>query len=142
MKKIILGASGMLGHMVFCYFKKNHANVIPCSRTKTNLDLLDKSLIRIPEYSKKLVSDLIHQHRPCKIINCVGITNRSESRKKNNLINSVLPILLSEILDSKNDGSQLVHISTNEVFSGQLGNYIESDTPDAIDIYGQSKLKG
>ena len=59
MKKIILGASGMLGHMVFYYLKKNQTNVIPCSRAKTNIDMLDGSLIRISEYSGKQISDLI-----------------------------------------------------------------------------------
>ena len=142
MKKIILGASGMLGHMVFYYLKKNRVNVIPCSRSKTNIDMLDESLIRISGYSEGQLSNLIHQHRPCKIINCVGVTNFNESEHEINLINSELPVMLSEILDKRNDGSQLVQISTDAVFSGQRGNYTESDEPDATDIYGQSKLKG
>ncbi len=53
-----------------------------------------------------------------------------------------MPKLLVNILDNKNDGSQLVHISTNGVFSGKQGNYVESDQPDANDIYGKTKLKG
>ena len=70
------------------------------------------------------------------------MTNITESAKEIHLINSELPLLVSEILDRKNDGSQLIQISTNGVFSGKRGNYIESDKPDATDIYGQSKLKG
>lgn len=69
---------------------------------------MDESLIRISEYSEKQISDLIQQHRPCKVINCVGVTNVSEDKEKINLINSELPVLLSEILDRKNDGSQLI----------------------------------
>ena len=45
-----------------------------------------------------------------------------------------MPKILVNILDIKNDGSQLVHICTNGVFSGKLGNYVESDLPDANDI--------
>ena len=142
MKKIILGASGMLGHMVFFYFKKKQIDVIPCSRSKTNIDILDKSLVRISEYSEKQIFDLIQQYRPCKVINCVGVTNVSEDKEKINLSNSELPVLLSKILDIKKDGSQLIQISTDGVFSGKRGNYTESDKPDAIDAYGQSKLKG
>ena len=142
MKKIILGASGMLGHMVSYYFKKNQADVISYSRSTTSIDWLNGSLARVPEYSEKHISDLIQHHRPCNVINCVGITNIKESVKEGNLINSKLPVFLSEILDQKKDGSQLIQISTNGVFSGKRGNYIESDIPDATDAYGQSKLKG
>ena len=142
MKKIILGSSGMLGHMVFYYFKKNDADVISCSRSATNIDWLDGSLARVPAYSKKYIYDLIQHHRPCKVINCVGITNINENIKEGHLINSELPVFLSEILDQKKDESQLIQISTNGVFSGKRGNYIESDIPDATDAYAQSKLRG
>ena len=36
----------------------------------------------------------------------------------------------------------MIHFSTDCVFSGQEGNYSETDTPDANDIYGRSKLLG
>ena len=35
-----------------------------------------------------------------------------------------------------------MHISTDCVFSGDGGGYIESDVPDALDLYGRSKLLG
>ena len=36
----------------------------------------------------------------------------------------------------------MVHVSTDCVFSGARGGYIESDAPDAFDLYGRSKLLG
>ena len=132
----------MIGHMVFYYLKKKQEDVIPYSRSTTSIDWLDGSLTKIPEYSKKHISDLIQHSRPCKIINCVGITNINECVKEGYSINSELPGFISEILDEKQDESQLIQISTNGVFSGQRGNYIESDIPDTTDAYGQSKLRG
>ena len=143
MKTLILGASGMLGHMLSYYFKKKyHSDVILCSRSKTGIAIFDEILIKISEYSNKQLSVLIDRYRPCRIINCVAITDVNASKEKLNLINSELPKSVANILDNKNDGSQLVHISTNGVFSGKRGNYIESDQPDTNDIYGKSKLKG
>ena len=133
----------MLGHMVSYYFKKKYRlDIIPCSRSKTDIVILDKILIKISEYSKKHLSILVNQNRPCRIINCVSINDVNASKEKLNLINSELPKLLVNILDNKNDGSQLVHSSTNGIFSGKKGNYIESDQPDPINIYGISKTKG
>ena len=54
MKKIILGSSGMLGHVVSLYFKEKYPlDTILCSRSKTNIRDLDKVLKQITEYSKK-----------------------------------------------------------------------------------------
>ena len=89
MKILILGASGMLGHMVSYYFKKRyHSGIIPCSRSMTNIFILDKILSKIHEYSEKNLSILINQNRPCKIVNCVSINDVNASKEKLNLINS------------------------------------------------------
>jgi dTDP-4-dehydrorhamnose reductase len=55
-------------------------------------------------------------------------------------VNAMLPHRLSRYCATQ--GSRLVHISTDCVFAGTRGNYRESDTPDATDLYGQSKLIG
>ena len=133
----------MLGHMVSYYFKKKFSSdVILCSRTKTNIDSLDKILKNVSEYSIKTLSALIDKNRPCKIINCVGIKNSDTNKDELEQINSKLPKILASILDKKKDGSQLVHISTNGIFSGSKGNYVETDKPDPINNYGKSKLVG
>ena len=40
------------------------------------------------------------------------------------------------------DSIPMIHISTDAVFDGQKGNYIESDVPSPISIYAKSKLAG
>jgi dTDP-4-dehydrorhamnose reductase len=39
-------------------------------------------------------------------------------------------------------GARLIHVSTDCVFTGQKGLYTEADLPDALDLYGRSKLMG
>jgi dTDP-4-dehydrorhamnose reductase len=38
--------------------------------------------------------------------------------------------------------ARLIHISTDCVFSGKKGRYIEGDLPDAFDVYGKTKALG
>jgi dTDP-4-dehydrorhamnose reductase len=55
-------------------------------------------------------------------------------------INTLLPHRLAALCSVS--GARLVHISTDCVFSGSKGGYLESDFPDAYDLYGRSKLLG
>ena len=55
-------------------------------------------------------------------------------------INTLLPHRLAALCDVA--GARLVHISTDCVFSGATGNYLETDFPDAYDLYGRSKFLG
>jgi dTDP-4-dehydrorhamnose reductase len=55
-------------------------------------------------------------------------------------INTLLPHHLSHLCNLV--GARLIHISTDCVFSGKKGNYVEEDSTDAVDVYGKSKALG
>jgi dTDP-4-dehydrorhamnose reductase len=55
-------------------------------------------------------------------------------------VNAILPHRLARLCAVA--GARLIHFSTDCVFSGETGNYRESDIPDARDLYGRSKLLG
>jgi dTDP-4-dehydrorhamnose reductase len=55
-------------------------------------------------------------------------------------INSLLPHYLARL--SKVSGARLIHISTDCVYSGSRGMYLETDQSDAHDLYGRSKFLG
>ncbi|WP_373398913.1 sugar nucleotide-binding protein [Algoriphagus halophilus] len=64
------------------------------------------------------------------------------SRKSKNsiFINSYFPHWL--VSEADKYGGQVIHISTDCVFSGKKGGYIEADFRDADDIYGRGKALG
>lgn len=87
--------------------------------------------------------DFISDIMPDVIINCVGITTRRINESNTNhlsLINSDLPKLINDW--SMNNSIKMIHMSTDCVFSGKSGNYLDDDIPDAEDIYGYSKSIG
>ncbi|MES2962990.1 MAG: sugar nucleotide-binding protein, partial [Bdellovibrionota bacterium] len=72
--------------------------------------------------------------RPDVIFNCTGLTYRrpeSVSYSAHVRINSVLPHTLNEWCVK--NGSRLIGLSTDCVFSGKDGNYTETSNPDARD---------
>ena len=85
----------------------------------------------------------VAQARPNVVINCIGLVKQLQNAADPLValpINALLPHRLARLC--RVAGSRLVHISTDCVFSGELGSYREQDQPDARDLYGMSKYIG
>lgn len=80
----------------------------------------------------------------CWIINCAAYTAVDKAEDKPELafqINADGPRYVAEV--AKNKGARLIHISTDYVFDGtKEGAYVETDAPNPLGIYGQSKYRG
>ena len=77
------------------------------------------------------------------MLNCIGIIKQSKAASDplpSIAINSLLPHQLAQMAAAR--GARLIHFSTDCVFSGRRGNYVEDDEPDPVDLYGRSKLLG
>lgn len=148
-KILVLGASGMLGNAVFRYFVEHtQHDVVGSIRSESARQKLPKSL-QGHAISGGAADDpdmlvrLLDQAQPTAVINCVGLIKQLEEGN-NPLsaipINATLPHRLAGLCSLI--GARLVHLSTDCVFSGKKGMYSESDTPDATDFYGRTKLLG
>jgi len=130
MKVIVLGSTGMLGHMVVDVLRQaEDVEVVPCSRRE--LDLLQ------PDVEKLLDS------RPDCVVNCAGIIRQKAAcvpASEMISVNSLFPHLLAEACERRH--VRLMQISTDCVFSGRKGMYTVEDLPDPDDLYGRSKLMG
>ena len=80
------------------------------------------------------------------VINCIGIIkpyiNDLDDRQRLNAIqiNSLFPQQLSDW--ASRNGAKVIQIATDCVFSGAIGGYVETDSHDALDVYGKSKSLG
>ena len=146
---LILGASGMLGNTLLRYFsKKREFQVFATTRSKDSLRNLSnkKNYQLISDINAENTDDLARvfdQVQPDIVMNCVGVVKQLDTAEDALVsipLNSLLPHRLASL--SAASGSRLIHFSTDCVFSGQKGAYLESDRPDASDLYGRSKLLG
>lgn len=81
--------------------------------------------------------------QPNVVVNCIGIVKQDASAKDpiaSIAVNSLFPHRLAELCATRR--TRLIHLSTDCVFSGRKGNYSEDDLPDAVDLYGRTKLIG
>ena len=138
-KVLVLGGSGMLGHVVIKIFEKIKAlqlfNIVRKNKVNKNSIICDAS--KIDDLEK-----IINEIRPNFIINCIGIL-KEESKNdypKAIYLNSFLPNWLLSHCALNN--IKFIHISTDCVFNGIVGNYSETSIPNANDNYGKSKALG
>ncbi|MDP3244356.1 MAG: SDR family oxidoreductase [bacterium] len=148
MKILILGGDGMLGRHFFNYFQAQHEVRVTLRQELTisnagglfdKNNAYDKTDVR----DKKRLDEIFNDFNPQVVINAAGIVKQSEKIKDIALtleVNAVFPHHLAILC--KMVGARLIHLSTDCVFSGKKGNYIESDQPDAEDLYGRSKFLG
>jgi len=129
MKIVVLGSTGMLGHMVASRASSEHEVY------EINRDLLEASTFCEDDMFE------ISKLEPDVVINCMGIIKQlKEGPELSYAVNAVFPHKLSHLCH--HFGIRLVHISTDCVYSGDEGNYIETDLSDVNDTYGNSKYLG
>lgn len=90
------------------------------------------------------IPPIVRQVKPDVIVNASAYTavDRAESEPElAYTINAITPGVLAE--EARAQGAALIHYSTDYVFDGnQTRPYLESDPPNPLSVYGQSKLEG
>lgn len=149
MKVLVTGANGMIGSAVLRVLsEKNDWKVFGTVR---NADVgrffppsVGRHLIAGVELEcQESLVKVMERVQPDVIVNCAGLTKHkpeAEDPLQAIPINALLPHRLARLCNSI--GARLIHVSTDCVFSGEKGGYIESDYTDARDIYGKSKALG
>lgn len=138
-KIIIVGSKGMAGHVIYYFLKENtNYNVVDIARgtdyfnPKYNLDVSNFSALE----------DILITEKPDFVINCIGILNQDaeDNPDKAILFNSYFPHFLARV--GSEIGFKVIHISTDCVFNGKLGGYLEDSFKDGIGVYAQTKALG
>lgn len=148
MRILILGGDGMLGHQLLAYLKPRHDVKVTLRQdlaTYCQYGLFDSgnSFAGIDIRSLERLVEVVADFRPEAVINAVGIVKQRSDAKESipSLeINALLPHRLAVLC--KGVGARLIHLSTDCVFSGKKGKYLESDPSDAEDLYGKTKYLG
>ncbi|HCI14992.1 MAG TPA: NAD(P)-dependent oxidoreductase [Gallionellaceae bacterium] len=149
MKILVLGASGMLGNAMVRVLNENSAlEVFGTVRSGGagrffTPDIAERLIAGIDVEQHDALVKLFARIRPDVVVNCIGLVKQLADAEDPLValpLNAMLPHRLARLCELA--GARLVHMSTDCVFSGKKGGYRESDSPDAEDVYGRSKLLG
>jgi dTDP-4-dehydrorhamnose reductase len=147
MRVLVIGASGMLGHIVLRLFAESTGyEVWGTTRGAPPQGLTDSAFDTIGGIDLtnwESVMGAFLACRPDVTINCAGVVKQlAEADDPLTVLplNSLVPHRLARLCELT--GSRFIHVSTDCVFDGQRGGYIETDLPNARDLYGASKYLG
>jgi len=135
MKIFVLGPNGMLGRYVSKFLSKSY-DVVNVTRNE-----IDASKVSQESLTAKLFQ--LGVKKGDVIINCMGtIKPRVDELGDLNsiLVNSVFPRILANAADALE--VDLIHPTTDCIYSGSEGKYTEADKCDVNDVYGMSKAMG
>lgn len=149
-KILVLGASGMLGHAVYKHFARlSDYIVFGTVRSKTGLfEYFNENEMKniIAGVDAENFDSFIKAFavvKPDIVINCIGVIKHLTEAKDSYIsinVNAFLPHRLANLCSVAN--ARLIHISTDCVYDGIKGNYVETDHSNAEDLYGKSKYLG
>ncbi|MBQ4164170.1 MAG: sugar nucleotide-binding protein, partial [Turicibacter sp.] len=132
MKVLVTGVKGQLGYDVVKELEKRGHQPIGVDRDE--MDLMDNTAIRT------FIMDL----KPEAIIHCAAYTAVDKAEEEVEVcyqVNAEATKIIAEC--AKKLDVKLIYISTDYVFDGtKEGEYVETDLPNPINVYGASKLKG
>lgn len=138
MRIVTTGAGGLLGEKILravtpedTLLPTHHS--IPPSPNSVKMDVTNL----------RQVSDRLLALRPDALIHTAALTNVDECerhRKRATLVNSQGTRNVAEVC--RQLGCRMIYVSTDYIFDGESGMYVETHTPSPINHYGFSKLEG
>jgi len=135
-KVAVLGSTGMLGSAVGKYLLQQGYDVATSYRNE-KVSYGPHSFFYDPTIPDGSIPE------DCDyIINCIGVIKPfiNDNHENSVYLNSLFPRQLAKI--SKHLGIKMIHITTDCVYSGKDGGYVETDEHDCLDFYGKTKSLG
>ena len=135
---MILGSTGMAGHLITNYLRERGHEVCGLARRKIfpHVDIV------LDVTNRTELAKIIRGGNFNCVVNCVGILNRAAEDNKTLAIrlNSELPHFLAET--TADLPAKIIQLGTDCIFSGKRGGYREDDFPDGKTFYDRTKALG
>lgn len=139
MKFLVLGCSGMAGHLISLYLKESGHDVTGFSRR--GVSFLDNQILGDAR-DEGLLRETLAAGDLDVVVNCVGVLNQYAEQDPEGAayLNGELPHVLARLTEGAR--TRVFHMSTDCVFSGNAGPYTEDFVPDGVTVYDRTKALG
>ncbi len=144
MKILITGSNGLLGQKLVKLLSSNQeVNLLATSKGENRIFSIGGYRYESLDITNKNeIDNLIDTFKPNAIINTAAMTDVDACESNQKLcwdlnVNAVKYLIEA----SRRNNSHLIHLSTDFVFDGKNGPYSETDEPNPLSYYGNSKYE-
>lgn len=126
----VTGAAGLIGSYLLQTAAQSGASWRVISLTRADLDLLDFDSVR----------ERFRRQQPKLIVHCAALSQSPACQKEPELarrMNVETTRLLAELAEE----APFIFFSTDLVFDGRKGNYVESDSVNPLSVYAETKVE-
>ena len=138
MDNVLVIGSGFLGGNIVNEFRNNEIKVIGTNYNKNSSDEIHFDITNMDS-----IVSCVKKYSPQVIINCAANVNVDDLENNEKLAFSINAYGAENIARvCKNNKIRLLHISSDAVFDGKKGMYVEEDVTNPVNIYAKSKMLG
>ena len=138
---LVTGARGFLGTNAGVLLR-GRARLIGQARTAAESGLYEE-IHGLDLRDAAQIGALVREIDPDVVLHAAAISGHETSANDPEQAFAVNVVATQEIARAASDiGARMVHISTDAVFAGTVGNYSENDEPEPFSYYGETKLAG
>lgn len=146
MKKLfVTGANGLLGqNIVKQLAKQNQYEIFASARGECRFNLPENvNYVALDLTSEEDLNNAFNEIQPELVIHAAAMTNVDKCELEKEECWKINVVATENIIKAvKSNNAYLVNVSTDFVFDGEDGPYVETDKPNPVSYYGESKLKG
>ena len=143
-KVLVTGSNGLLGQkIIYSLIERKDIDLLASSKglnrliTKSGYKYIDLDITKNDEVKK-----VFENETPDAVINCAAMTNVDYCEENQDSCWEINVNAVENLAKScEVSKSHLLHLSTDFVFDGKSGPYIENDKPNPLHFYAKSKLK-
>ena len=144
MKILITGSNGLLGQKLLYKLRHDSSfHLIASSKGENRVSNKDGyTYVSLDVTNKDKVEKVIAYYEPNVVVNTAAMTNVDLCEDKKQECDALNVDAVGFLADAcERIDAHLIHISTDFIFDGEDGPYLEEDMPNPLSYYGLSKLK-
>ena len=136
MKILVVGSNGMAGHIITKFLKGQGHTVSTAAKHNADYRLDVEETFITQRFFEEIKNDYDF------IINCIGLLVKDSNERPDRaaIINAWFPHAIENAI--RDTDTKLIHLSTDCVFDGKKGDYVENDVHTEMNAYGSSKSLG
>jgi dTDP-4-dehydrorhamnose reductase len=142
MKLLITGSNGLLGQKIVRQLEKSGIEYVATSMgANRNPNLPNSKYVSLDITNRATIQQVCDEYQPTAIINTAAMTNVDACEEDETGCQKLNVTAVQYLFDwCKLNTRHLVHLSTDFVFDGKNGPYVETDVRNPLSIYAKSKV--